>query len=112
MHKEHPEFKTDRTQNMALWRYLDLWKFLDLLNSSRLFFPNIEMLGDQHEGRIPEKVYKMMVEQEKQVGATNNFASKYKYFIDNNLRNKTFTCSWIASENESFAMCKCIPKIN
>jgi len=110
MHKEHPEFVIEKTRNLPYWRYMDLWKFLDLLNTSQLFFPNVEMLGDQHEGKIPEKIYRLMLDEERQNGATNNAASNLKWFIEKRLRPKTLICSWIANEKESFAMWKMYSK--
>jgi hypothetical protein len=108
MYTEHPEFTINKTKEMSLWRYMDFWKFLKLISTSNLFFPNIEMLGDQHEGKIPEKVYQMMVK-DKRLGG-EKFAKDYRGFIETNLRSKTLICSWVASEKESFAMWKMYSK--
>lgn len=110
MHVNHPEFMIDKTKDIPLWRYMDFWKFLKLVSSSQLFFPNTEMLGDQHEGKIPEKVFQLMVKEEEKEGRTNNFAKNYKGFLENTLRSKTLICSWIASNKESFAMWKMYAK--
>ena len=109
MHITHSEFITDNIKDMPLWRYMDFWKFLSLLSTSKLFFANVEMLGDQHEGRIPQKIYEMMLKEEQQSGQFFNSANNYKSMIEN-LRKTTFICSWIASEKESFAMWKMYAK--
>jgi hypothetical protein len=59
-HEHNHEFIVEKTKNIPYWRYMDFWKFLNLINTSKLFFPNIEMLGDQNEGKIPEKIFNMM----------------------------------------------------
>lgn len=108
MYKQHKQFKIEKTKNIPLWRYMDFWKFLNLLSTSKLFFPNIEMLGDQHEGKIPNKIYQMMVEKDKIQEKERN--KNYKYLIEEKLRKTTLVCSWIASHNESFAMWKMYAK--
>lgn len=110
MHKEHIEFSIDKTKDLPLWRYMDFWKFLKMVSTSKLFFSNVQMLGDQHEGRIPEKIYNMMLEEDKRLGRTNNFSQNYKGFIENSLRRETLICSWIANKKESFAMWKMYAK--
>jgi hypothetical protein len=110
MNKEHPEFRIERTKDKPLWRYIEFWKFLDLLETSELYFPAVSHLGDQHEGRIPEKVYKMMLDYDERMGRKNDFAQNYKGFVENNLRENTLVSSWNATENESFAMWKMYAK--
>lgn len=110
MYKEHPEFIINKTKDMPYWRYMDFWKFLNLINTSEIFFPNVEMLGDQHEGKIPEKIYKMMLEDDKKNGRKNNSTQNYKGFVENNLRKKTLILSWNANKTESFAMWKMYAK--
>lgn len=107
MYKEHPTFKIERTKGMPLWRYVDFWKFLDLINSSKLFFPNVEMLGDQHEGKVPELIYEAMKANHHQ---HPSIADDYKNFIENKLRKTHFISSWSANYSESFAMWKMYAK--
>lgn len=109
MHKQHAEFVIEKTKGMPYWRYMDLWKFLSLLNSSEMYFPNAEMLGDQHEGRIPEKIFEMMVEKDKREKVSPKSAPNYKALIED-LRKKTLIVSWNANRIESFAMWKMYAK--
>ncbi len=83
MYTEHANFIIDKTKNLPLWRYLDFWKFLSLMHSSKLYFPIVEILGDQHEGRIPEKIFKMMFKYDEES------AIIYKQGIER-LRKETF----------------------
>ncbi|MDR6969189.1 hypothetical protein J2X31_003216 [Flavobacterium arsenatis] len=106
MYREHPNFFIDKTKNLPLWRYMEFWKFLDLLESSELHFSVVSKLGDQHEGKIPEKIFKLMIEQDEKKGRKNNFAQNYKDYLEKSLREKVLINSWIASEKESFAMWK------
>lgn len=110
MYTEHPEFIIEKTKDLPLWRYMDLWKFLKLINTSEIFFPNVEMMGDQHEGKIPQKVYEWMLQEDEKLGRKNNFAQNYKGFIENRLRKKTLILSWNANQNESFALWKMYAK--
>jgi hypothetical protein len=110
MHVEHSEFIIDKTKDFPYWRYMDFWKFLNLISTSKLFFPNVEMLGDQNEGRIPEKAYEWMVGKDKKLGRKDNFAENYKRIVEKDLRPKTLISSWTASKTESFAMWKMYAK--
>lgn len=108
MHKDHPEFEILRTKDLPYWRYMDLWKFLNLISTSKLYFPNFEMLGDQNEGRIPEKIYKMMLEEESKDGS--EYATTIKNHIETKLRIRTLVSSWSACKTESFALWKMYAK--
>ena len=110
MYKEHGEFIIEKNTGLPLWRYMDFWKFLKLISTSKLYFPNITMLGDDHEGRIPEKIYNLMLEDDKRQGRTNNYAKNYKSYVENTVRNETLVCSWVANTKESFAMWKMYAK--
>jgi len=106
MYIAHPEFKIEKTKDLPLWRYMDFWKFLKLLSSSQLFFPNVEMLGDQHEGKIPNKIYELMLAKEREQSPAIKFVEGYKDLVEDKLRSKTFICSWVASNKESYGMWK------
>ena len=110
MYIEHPEFIIERAKDLPLWRYMDFWKFLKLLNSSELYFPNVEMMGDQHEGKIPQKIFDLMLKEDELLGRKNKFAQNYKEFIENRLRKKTLILSWNANSTESFAFWKMYAK--
>lgn len=110
MYREHPIFVIENNKQLSLWRYIEFWKFLDLLETSEMYFSKIMDLGDQNEGRIPKKIYQMMVEKDKELGRTNMFSENYNGYLENNLRNKILVSSWNASEHESFAMWKMYAK--
>ena len=82
---------------------MEFWKFLDLLESSTLFFPSVDNLGDQHEGMIPEKVLEHMGEE---AHGFSHTLEHYRSYVENVLRPRTFISSWSAHSDESFALWK------
>ncbi|MGY8910755.1 MAG: DUF2971 domain-containing protein [Flavobacteriales bacterium] len=110
MYIEHEDLRTDNISQLPLWRYMDLWKFLKIINSSSLFFPSVDLLGDQMEGKIPESVYLSMKEHEKRNGRDDNFVDVYKSFMEDYSRSKTLILSWNAAKTESFALWKMYAK--
>ncbi|WP_461638612.1 DUF2971 domain-containing protein [Labilibaculum euxinus] len=110
MYINHKDLKIDDIKEIPLWRYMDLWKFLEIVNTSSLFFPSVDLLGDQFEGKIPDKVYLSMKEHDKRNGREDSFVDVFKNFMEDYSRNKTLTLSWNAAENESFALWKMYAK--
>lgn len=110
MYKHNEDIEIRNIQNMPLWRYMDLWKFLKIINTSSLFFPSVNLLGDQLEGRIPKEVYSYMKEHEAKNGRTDTFIKVYKEFMESYSRNSTLVLSWNAADNESFALWKMYAK--
>jgi len=105
MYKEYLEtYKTLNSINKPIWRYMDFWKFLNLLETSCLYFPNAENLGDKHEGKFPKEVYEMMLENDA------DFYSFLKEQLETKLCKETLISSWTYHENESFAMWKMYAK--
>jgi hypothetical protein len=51
---EHKVFKPPEDENAVIWRYMDIAKFVWLLEHEALYFPRADLLGDPHEGAIPE----------------------------------------------------------
>lgn len=110
MYTEHEHINSTELGNIPLWRYMDLWKFLKIINTSTLFFPSVGLLGDQEEGKIPNRIYELMKEHEKRNGRNDNFVEVYKEFMENHSINSTLVLSWNAAENESFALWKMYAK--
>lgn len=52
---EHPVFKPPDDEDAVIWRYMDLAKFVWLLEHEALFFSRADLLGDPHEGAVPER---------------------------------------------------------
>jgi hypothetical protein len=48
----HPEFPTP-SDDVSIWRYMDLIKFKSLLVSSALYFPSSDNFEDKYEGYVP-----------------------------------------------------------
>lgn len=110
MYTEDKDINSNNLGNIPLWRYMDLWKFLKIINSSSLFFPSVSLLGDQQEGKIPNRVFELMKEHENNNGRSDNFVEVYREFVENYSINSTLVLSWNAAENESFALWKMYAK--
>ena len=105
MYENYPEtYETPNSYNKPIWRYMDFWKFLNLLETSCLYFPNSENLGDKHEGKIPKEVFEMMLEKDPE------FYTFLKNELETKLSKETLISSWTYHENESFAMWKMYAK--
>lgn len=89
---------------------MDLWKFLNLINSSKFYFPNIQMLGDQNEGRMPKRIFELMKQHDARNGRDDNFVEVYRETFESHARKNGLVLSWTASKNESFALWKMYAK--
>lgn len=110
MYLEHKDLKTKNIENIPIWRYMDLWKFLSLINTSSLFFASVELLGDQFEGKIPDKVFELMKEHERRNSRNDNFVEVFKDFMEDYPRRNTLISSWNVAQHESFALWKMYSK--
>lgn len=110
MYKNQKPYRIDRIKDKPFWRYMEFWKFLDLIETSELYFPSIEDLGDQNEGKIPDKVFNYMVNSFDRVSKNNNPANSIKSLIENEYRKTTLISSWNAMDNESYPMWKMYAK--
>jgi hypothetical protein len=87
---------------------MDFWKFLNLLETKSLYFSNSINLGDNNEGRIPNFIYKRMLEEDKAKG--NKYNEDINNLLENTLRKSNLISSWSFGERESFAMWKMYAK--
>ena len=110
MYIDNSELSITKTRGLPLWRYMDLWKFLKLINSSKLFFPNIQLLGDQNEGKMPSQVFEYMKNHSRKNGKDDNFAQVYRDFFDKTTRKNGLILPWTASKTESYALWKIYAK--
>ncbi len=110
MYINNEGLKIDGIKDLPLWRYMDLWKFLKIINSSSIFFPSVELLGDNYEGKMPDEVYQYMKAHEKKNGRNDNFVEVYRSFFEKYSISKILISSWSAAENESFALWKMYAK--
>ena len=53
---ENPCFTQPEDDSIRVWRYLDLAKFIWLLENQKLYFSRLDLLGDPHEGSLPQFV--------------------------------------------------------
>lgn len=92
-----------------LWRYLTLEKFLWLLETSQLYHPRLDCLGDPFEGSVTKKYAQMRAAGELPrhlQGRPPEFAEKMEPTIFKRLMYTRFATCWYASTVESAAMWK------
>lgn len=112
MYKEHPICHNSSLNDNYLWKYMDLWKFLDLINSSTLFFSKVNMMGDQHEGKVPKEIVEYIAN-EKIDGEILLPLDVVQDFSDqtfNYLKERILISCWTYGESESFAFWKMYAK--
>jgi hypothetical protein len=118
MYKKISNIKTNLTDQTLLWRYMEFWKLIDLLEKSELYFCSINSLGDQYEGKIPDRVFNFFLDEEKEGGILHDkekeqelkFIENYRNYIENKIRPTTLISSWCAHKTESFALWKMYSK--
>ena len=54
MYKEHPVFRQPDEPTIKVWRYMDFTKLVSLIDSRRLYFARVDLLGDPFEGSWPK----------------------------------------------------------
>lgn len=104
MIKQHLHFNVPETIDVPIWRYISYEKLESLLSTSALYFSRADLLGDNHEGSVPEKTI-----QHRPVfyeGATKRFIEKGLAEMAEVWRKCTYVSCWHMSENESVAMWK------
>lgn len=109
MYKEHENFKLPESKDEVIWRYMDLWKFEDLLKKQSLYFSTIKNMGDKFEGRIPDSIASIWIQNLKEKGYhsvanTIDMLKSYEPVLNYNI------LSWNISKNESFALWKIYTK--
>ena len=50
---KNPCFVQPKDDSIRVWRYLDLAKFIWLLENRKLYLSRLDLLGDSHEGSLP-----------------------------------------------------------
>lgn len=109
MHEQHSVFVSPSSEEVSIWRYMDLPKLAALLTSSSLWFARADLLGDPHEGAYGQFNH----ENRKQAWAgeydrlgEEGFA---RFLKDNSsfareLVRRTHVSCWHMNEEESVAM--------
>lgn len=108
MYKEQKYFILPEAQE-TIWRYMDFWKFKDLIETRSLFMPTIKSMGDEYEGKIPDIVRKVWVNDLKKLGyhsSANMFEmmGNYEPILKSNIS------SWNIAKSESYALWKIYTK--
>ena len=82
-----------------LWRYMSFGKFISLLKSRSLYFSRFDLLGDSHEGSIPNAMLNEILRDPIGHGTPEN----HRQYLDG-IRYRAHVCCWHIAECESHAM--------
>lgn len=109
MYKEHQNFRLPENNNEVIWRYMDLWKFEYLLKTQSFYFSTIKNMGDKFEGRIPDFIANIWIQNLKEQGYQSvseviEMLKSHELVLNYNI------LSWNISKNESFALWKIYTK--
>lgn len=95
MYEPHTSFETP-SDNVTLWRYMDVARFLALLQNRAIYFARVRELGDPWEAAWPTGLKQRVVEQIGDPGVVHEY---YQMGIANAVVN-----CWHENERESVAM--------
>ncbi|MFH0989614.1 MAG: hypothetical protein V1799_06310 [bacterium] len=108
MHKRHTAFIPPDRTDQPIWRYIDLSKFIHILQTSSLFFPRTDKLGDPFEGSVTLQTLgnrAIFAEYLKTQGVNvqDDFSERLAEHI-RTMRQETYISCWHMSLVESAAM--------
>lgn len=89
-------------QDETIWRYMDLAKFISLLDTSKIFFPRADKLGDKFEGAFSKANVRRWETQAKSI---ENVLANYRAIYESEQKS-TFISCWHINKHESDAMWK------
>jgi hypothetical protein len=111
----HPAFPQPTESSAVLWRYMEIDQFKCLLDSSRLFMPSADRLGEPLEATTPEGDLKWWRRQ-----ATNANSEEQRRIFEHNrgflsrmaqqFRSSYYVSCWHMNPHENYAMWKCYTK--
>lgn len=102
----------DLKEEQILWRYMDLAKFISLLEQNALWLARADTFKDQHEGRFPDEMRKLIEKAYK--GFDDNDPSQVKDADDfqDYLVKNTFISCWHKNFDENMVMWEIYGKDN
>ena len=106
--KEHKnsEVPSDST---IIWRYMELSQFLDLIVHRQIYFPNMNILTDKYEGKIPQNIITQKENELKTKGLIGRDLDeemmRFHYFTSPMPELTRINC-WTMEEHESYALWK------
>ena len=103
MYEEDSRFEKPENPGAKIWRYMDLAKFISLIDTSCLYFCQIDSLNDSFEGSLwPSRLLNRSEE-----NSAKLFAEKMRSYYPQLKVN-----CWHIAENESAAMWKLYSEVN
>lgn len=111
----HPAFPQPNDTALSLWRYMDFDKFEWMANSSRLFMPSADRLGDPFEGTTPRGELNWW-QWKAETADSDEKRRIIKYNRDKisrmvkQFREHYYVSCWHMNEFENYAMWQCYTK--
>jgi hypothetical protein len=106
-YEPHPHCSLPESDEILMWRYMDLSRFLWVLEHASLFFCRLGRFEDTFEGALPTCVVPAVVAaNEAWYDPKTNFDQTLPERIVDATRNVTFVNCWHANAHESAAMWK------
>lgn len=106
-YKNHERLETP-SDNVKIWRYIDLPAFLYILQENKLFFRRVDKFEDPFEATIPvvvKEIYKNYVKSLQEAGLTQ--VNEETYINERKVYRKSFYINaWHMNKEESAAMWK------
>src|SRR3989344_369754 len=106
MYQTHPSFTAPRSEDIKIWRYLDIAKFAYMISKKNLYFPKASKLEDAFEGSYTKKSVDTRSEFFKSVARGNpnlNIERQISEFAKQ-IREHVYISSWHMNSHESAAM--------
>lgn len=99
------ELFSQPSDDLTLWRYMDLSKLLALLETKSLYFPRADTFEDPYEGTLSNMTVNVMRAEGKKDPTDEDAMKLYLQGLKQQKRQMYISC-WYASKHESAAMWK------
>lgn len=107
MYVKHPSFSPPETEDIRIWRYMDLTKFIRTLHTKSLYFCRADVIGDKFEGSWPVNNFLLREEWLRRSGIKDIKASAIGMSKMTSMMRKCIGMNcWHINDHESAAMWK------
>lgn len=106
--KKYKDFEVPNDSTI-IWRYMELSQFLDLIVHKQIYFPNMNILTDKYEGKIPKNIIAQKENEFKRSGLNvrelEEEMMRFHYSTSPMPELTRINC-WTMEEHESYALWK------
>jgi hypothetical protein len=98
------EVDDELEESQKLWRYMDLSKFVSLIETNALWMARVDTFRDQHEGRFPDDMRKIIEKLYEKFELPEVTVVKDADDFQDYLRKNTFISCWHKNFDENMVM--------